>query len=45
MILGVHKLEGNLLHVLDTEKACQIEGSLSRDRAGPFMSRLGNLFR
>jgi len=24
MILGVHKLEGKLLHVLDTEKACQI---------------------
>jgi purine-binding chemotaxis protein CheW len=25
MILGVHKLEGSLLHVLDKEKACQIE--------------------
>jgi purine-binding chemotaxis protein CheW len=24
MILGVHKLKGKLLHVLDTEKACQI---------------------
>ena len=24
MILGVHKLDGKLLHVLDTEKACQI---------------------
>ncbi len=24
MILGVHKLENNLLHVLDTEKACQM---------------------
>jgi purine-binding chemotaxis protein CheW len=24
MILGVHKLEGKLLHVLNTEKACQI---------------------
>jgi len=24
MILGVHKLEGKLLHVLDTEKACQV---------------------
>jgi purine-binding chemotaxis protein CheW len=24
MILGVHKLDGRLLHVLDTEKACQI---------------------
>jgi purine-binding chemotaxis protein CheW len=28
MILGVHKLSGRLLHVLDIEKACQmIEGS------------------
>lgn len=24
MLLGVHKLEGSLLHVLDTEKACQV---------------------
>ena len=24
MILGVHKLEGRLMHVLDTEKACQV---------------------
>ena len=24
MILGVHKLDGKLLHLLDTEKACQI---------------------
>jgi purine-binding chemotaxis protein CheW len=24
MILGVHKLEGRLLHVLDIEKACQV---------------------
>jgi purine-binding chemotaxis protein CheW len=24
MILGVHKFENNLLHVLDTEKACQM---------------------
>jgi purine-binding chemotaxis protein CheW len=24
MILGVHKLEGRLLHVLDTERACQV---------------------
>lgn len=24
MILGVHKLDGKLLHVLDTEKACQV---------------------
>ena len=27
MILGVHKLEGHLLHVLDPEKACQIHSS------------------
>jgi purine-binding chemotaxis protein CheW len=27
MILGVHKLEGRLLHVLDSERACQIQGS------------------
>ena len=25
MILGVHKLEGKLLHVLDTERTCQIQ--------------------
>lgn len=25
MILGVHKLEGRLMHVLDTEKACEVE--------------------
>jgi purine-binding chemotaxis protein CheW len=24
VILGVHKLAGNLLHVLDAEKACQV---------------------
>jgi purine-binding chemotaxis protein CheW len=24
MILGVHKLDGRLMHVLDTEKACQV---------------------
>jgi purine-binding chemotaxis protein CheW len=24
MILGVHKLEGRLMHVLDTDKACQV---------------------
>ncbi|MGA8865426.1 MAG: chemotaxis protein CheW, partial [Candidatus Sulfotelmatobacter sp.] len=24
MILGVHKLDGRLLHVLDIEKACQV---------------------
>jgi purine-binding chemotaxis protein CheW len=27
MILGVHKLEGRLLHVLDTERACQVSRS------------------
>jgi len=26
MILGVHKLQGRLMHVLDTEKACQVQG-------------------
>src|SRR5712692_1493728 len=26
LILGVHKLEGKLLHVLDTEKTCHIPG-------------------
>jgi purine-binding chemotaxis protein CheW len=26
MILGVHKLERKLLHVLDTQKACQVTG-------------------
>jgi len=24
MILGVHKLQGRLMHVLDTEKTCQM---------------------
>jgi purine-binding chemotaxis protein CheW len=32
MILGVHKLESGLLHVLDTEKACQI-GDMSAEVA------------
>jgi purine-binding chemotaxis protein CheW len=27
MILGVHKLEGRLLLLLDSEKACQVQGS------------------
>lgn len=27
MILGVHKLDGKLMHVLDTERACQITGT------------------
>ena len=27
MILGVHKLEGRLMHVLDTEKACQVQAA------------------
>jgi len=36
MILGVHKLEGRLLHVLDTEKACQIvEHSEDLAKNGP----------
>ncbi len=26
MILGVHKLDDRLLHVLDISRACQIEG-------------------
>lgn len=26
VILGVHKLDGRLMHVLDTEKACEMEG-------------------
>ena len=38
MILGVHKLDGHLLHVLDTEKACQIveqvAGSAAKAGAG-----------
>jgi purine-binding chemotaxis protein CheW len=25
MILGVHKLEGRLLHLLDTDQACQVQ--------------------
>lgn len=25
MILGVHKLQGRLMHVLDTDKACQVQ--------------------
>jgi purine-binding chemotaxis protein CheW len=28
MILGVHKLENKLLHVLDTERACQVESAV-----------------
>jgi purine-binding chemotaxis protein CheW len=27
MILGVHKLKGNLLHLLDTDRACQVHVS------------------
>ncbi|MGO9085793.1 MAG: chemotaxis protein CheW [Terriglobales bacterium] len=27
MTLGVHKLEGSLLHVLDTERACQVSAT------------------
>jgi purine-binding chemotaxis protein CheW len=29
VILGVHKLKGHLMHVLDTEKACQIAAESS----------------
>ncbi|MGH9537529.1 MAG: chemotaxis protein CheW [Terriglobales bacterium] len=28
MILGVHKLDGRLMHVLDTEKACQMDDAV-----------------
>jgi purine-binding chemotaxis protein CheW len=28
MILGVHKLQGRLMHVLDTEKACQVTSTV-----------------
>lgn len=34
MILGVHKLDTRLLHVLDVEKACQV-GENSEAAAGP----------
>jgi len=27
VILGVHKLKGHLMHVLDTQKACQMTGT------------------
>jgi len=27
MLLGVHKLESRLMHVLDTEKACQVQAA------------------
>ncbi len=27
LILGVHKLEGRLMHVLDTERACEIQSA------------------
>jgi purine-binding chemotaxis protein CheW len=33
VILGVHKLEDRLMHVLDTEKACQIDEALEAGRA------------
>lgn len=33
MILGVHKLEGRLLHVLDIEKACQV-GEMAEAASG-----------
>jgi len=33
LILGVHKLEGSLLHVLDTERACQVPATLEATSA------------
>ena len=27
VILGVHKLEGQLMHVLDTDQACEVRGA------------------
>jgi purine-binding chemotaxis protein CheW len=34
MILGVHKLQGRLLHVLDIEKACQMTEAADKAAAG-----------
>jgi len=34
MILGVHKLEGKLLHLLDTEKICQVQDVSALPAAG-----------
>lgn len=31
LLLGVHKLKGQLLHLLDTKKACQIKGHPDSD--------------
>lgn len=38
MILGVHKLDSSLLHVLDTEKACQM-GEAAAQSAGASKGR------
>src|SRR6202521_269104 len=35
MILGVHKLNGPLMHVLDTEKSCQMMTGLAETAASP----------
>src|SRR5208283_2007444 len=32
VILGVHKLEGQLLHVLDTERACEVQAAGGEER-------------
>jgi purine-binding chemotaxis protein CheW len=34
MILGVHKLDGRLLHVLDIEKACQMTEAAEKAATG-----------
>jgi purine-binding chemotaxis protein CheW len=34
VILGVHKLESKLLHVLDTEKICQLQDAAAPSAAG-----------
>ncbi len=34
MILGVHKLKGRLMHVLDIEKACQMQDATESAATG-----------
>lgn len=34
VILGVHKLEGQLLHVLDTDRACEVQAAKAQTNAG-----------
>jgi hypothetical protein len=34
MILGVHKLDDRLMHVLDTEKACEMKEAAEAATAG-----------